>query len=127
MTPRKDGGNQMNLKNKLKKAACTISLLGMLASPLMAQNRLVLGDVPAINPNSLMGVSFGVYSEEFPIPVMVVLFDTNHDGWEDARFIYSMNPYADGMMMTENLIEYGIDWNKNGFYEDSELFSSIEK
>ncbi len=116
----------MTLRNKLKKAACMISLVGMLASPLMAQNRLVLEDVPAINPNSLMGVSFGTYSEGLPIPVMVVMYDTNHDGWEDARFIYLMKPYADGMMMTDGLIEYGIDWNKNGIYEDREVFSKVE-
>ena len=110
----------IKMTNKFKKA-CMISLVGLLSIPLMSQNKLVLEDVPAVNPNSLVGFEFDLYGEE-QIPVISLIYDTNHDGAEDARFIYSISPYSETVVGTDNLLSYMFDWNRNGVYEEREQY-----
>ncbi len=113
----------MKLKDKLKQTICVISLVGMLSSPLIAQE-ITRENVPAINPASLTAIEFGVYSEEYPIYVVALKYDTDYDGWEDAKFVYLSNPQSSTLLGTDILLEYAIDWNKNHVYEDREIIKS---
>ncbi len=89
--------------------------LAMLASTIS-----LFGDAPSISPEKLMGMGFEDYEINGQVyPVMTLMYDTDGDGAEDAKFTYQFIPYDEARIATR-LIEYAIDWSKNGMYEDGE-------
>lgn len=106
----------MNYTKKLRNLLAGILMSGISAVPLMAEPGF---NPPSVNPNTLMFAGYGIYQEKFPLPVVVLGYDTNNDEQEDIRMIYLAQPFTESTAITE-LIEYLIDYNKNGEYSTSE-------
>ena len=107
---------------KIRKCLAIGGLLSLLVQPISAYHEVRLEDVITMHPSLLMGIGFGIFSEENPFPIVFLMYDTNKDGFEDARYVYSANPYSVEMISVGSLINYYIDWNKNMQYGDNETY-----
>ena len=93
------------------------TLLGLL---MLAAGTSLFANAPQISPEKLMGMGFENYEIDGQmIPIMTLLYDTDGDGVEDAKFSHVYIPYDETRIATR-LIEYAFDWNKNGNYEEGE-------
>ncbi len=111
------------MKKVIRKGLMVGGLLMMLVQPIQAYREVNLEDAISMHPSLLTGVGFGVFSDEFPVPVIGLMYDQDRDGNEDARFVYFNNSKEAGNISEiGDLIQYMIDWNRNGQYDDHEIY-----
>ncbi len=110
------------------KTLLLVAGLSCATSSLFANPERTYPTPPSIDLSRLIGISNGKYQlGERTYDMKELRFDTNRDGYEDAKFTFLTSPYENwpGAVSTL-LIEWGIDWNKNlialeGEYEHGEI------
>ncbi len=89
------------------------------------ENERVYREIPSVNPPNL---AYGgiIFSEEYPVPVLLLSYDSDNDGWEDMRFFYSIENIEGYIVYPKGLIKFHEDINRNKKFDANEKFSIIK-
>lgn len=80
----------------------------------------IFGHAEKVDPKDLLGLQYAVYSEEIPVTIVYMRYDTDGDGRDDIMEIYQTKMAEDGsIFLTRQLAEF-IDRDRDGIYSESE-------